>query len=241
MRCLKSMALAFGLMLSGPALAQETPPPVLSPAEQAEIAAAEANQADIATRPRWAEGPEVDYPEAERALGHHGAVRVRGLLGTDGRMRHAVVETSSRAPVLDANALAWVNASRFEPARNAAGEALPVMITVPVAFDSYRSSEGVGAAMYTCQQFVLDMDWYGQAFAEEGFREHDFYLMVRGLGFIARMGQTGDTRAALESNEAYLNRWMQAIAYCRAHPDRRFANAMHPEGDIIDGMARQRR
>lgn len=114
------------------------------------------------------------------------------------------------------------------------------MMSVPVGFYSYTSSVGVGAAMYTCPQFVLDMDWWKSAWAEEGLRDHQFYLMIRGLGTLARMGNGGGA-LSVESNESYATRWDRAIEYCRRHPDRRFADAMRPEGEYIDRMAAQHR
>lgn len=93
---------AILLATSAPrALAQQA----LTAEQQAEIAAAEVNREHIATRARWVDGPEANYPESERALGHHGTVMVRGLLGVDGRLRFVSIERSSRAPILDQSAL----------------------------------------------------------------------------------------------------------------------------------------
>jgi hypothetical protein len=91
--------------------------------------------------------------------------------------------------------------------------------------------------MYTCPQFVLDMDWFKQTWGEEGLSDHRLYLMIRGLGTIARLGAGGGA-ASIESNESYLRRWNRAIETCRDHPNWRFAQAMRPEGEYIDRMAR---
>jgi TonB family protein len=240
---------ALAIVMAGgvcAASAQEQPPlatqvQTFTPEQQAEIAAAEANTALIATRGAWLNGADPVYPDEERALGHHGRAEVRGLLGVDGRLRYATVSRSSRAPVLDQNALVAATAAEYRPARDASGNPIAVMIAVPIWFESYTSREGVGAAMYTCSQFVADMDWWKATWGEEELREHRFYLMIRGLGFIARSGGGGSVTANLESNESYLRRWNQAIETCREHPDRRFAQAMRPEGEYIDRMARQRR
>ncbi|MBI3437800.1 MAG: energy transducer TonB [Proteobacteria bacterium] len=244
MRTLGLLLVAFVALSGAVAAQQSAPPPVatdqqqtLSPAQQAEIAAGEANRERIVTRPRWIDGLALDYPDAERALGHHGEVRVRGLIGVDGRLRYATIEASSRAAALDQSALAYISAATFDPAKDANGASISITTTVPVGFYSYTSNQGVGAAMYTCRQFVLDMDWWRSAFPEKTFADHQFYLMIRGLGFLARMGQGGGA-LNVESNESFARRWTQAIETCRAHPERRFAQAMHPEGDIIDRMQR---
>ena len=218
-----------------PAAAQQA----LTPEQQAEIAAAEANTALIATRGAWISGPEAIYPDAERALGHHGRAEVRGLLGLDGRLRYAAISRSSRSPGLDASALAAATAGQYRPATDASGAPIATMITVPWTFYSFTSSEGVGAAMYTCRQFVLDMDWWKSAWPDEGLRNHTFYLMIRGLGALASM--RGGSITNVESNESYAARWDRAIETCREHPDRRFAQAIRPEGEMIDRMAQQRR
>jgi hypothetical protein len=141
--------------------------------------------------------------------------------------------------VLDANALAAAIAAAYRPAEDASGNPIAIMTTVPMEFYSYTSSEGVGAAMYTCRQFVLDMDWWRSAFPEKTFADHEFSLLIRGLGFVSRL-HMGAARA-LESNDAFARRWNEAIETCRSRPQARFADAMKPEGDVIDRMAEQHR
>lgn len=227
------------LLLSGAASAQDGSQ-ALSAEQQAEVAAAESNVALIATRPQWVSGPDPEYPEEERALGHHGRVEVRGVLGVDGRLRYTSISRSSRAPVLDQLALETVLASEYRPAKDASGNPIPVIFDAPVTFYSFTSSEGVGAAMYTCRQFVLDMDWFKATWDEEALRNHYFYLLVRGLGTIARLSSGGGI-GNIESNESYARRWDRAIETCREHPNRRFAQAMRPEGEYIDRMAANQR
>jgi TonB family protein len=231
-----SAVFAASIAFCGVSSAQEETP--LTHEQQAEIAAAEANTP--ATPGAWQSGAEAVYPDEERALGHHGRAEVRGLLGVDGRLRYATISRSSRAPVLDRSALDAALAAEYRPAKDASGNPIASVITVPMLFESYTSSEGVGAALYTCRQFVADMDWWKATWGEEALHEHRFYLMIRGLAFIARMGAGGGI-GNVESNESYLARWNRAIEYCRDHSDRRFAQAMRPEGDYIDRMAQQHR
>lgn len=219
---------------ANPAFAQE---PTLTPEQQAEIAAAEANTPLIVTRATLVSGPEAVYPAEERALGRHGRVEVRGLVGVDGRVRYAAVSRSSRAPALDAIALASVEGSLYQPAKDASGNPIPTMFTAARFFESYTSSEGVGAAMYTCPQFVADMDWFKETWGEEALGDHYFFVIVRGLSTVARMSNGGGI-GNIESNEAYLGRWNRAIETCRNRPNWRFAQAMRPEGEYIDNMAR---
>ncbi len=230
------LTLSLGwLAFAGIAAAQDPAEPTIE--QQAEIAAAEANASLIATPGAWLRGDEPVYPDAERALGHHGRVDVRGLLGVDGRLRYATIVGSSRSPGLDAVALASALADQYTPAKDASGNPIPVMFTTARAFYSFTSSEGVGAAMYTCPQFVLDMDWFKATWGEEALRDHYFYVLIRGLSTIARMSAGGGI-GAIESNADYAARWDRAIETCRDRPNWRFAQAMRPEGEYIDRMAR---
>src|SRR5947209_2135279 len=80
-----------GAPVAGIALADDE----LSPAAKSEIAAAEVNRALMRVRPEWKSGPRPEFPESERALGHHGVVKMRGILGVDGRVRYARVTRGS--------------------------------------------------------------------------------------------------------------------------------------------------
>lgn len=238
---LSSVIVAACLVLTGQALAQDQLPAAeLTPEQQAEVTAAAANVALIVTPGAYLSGEETAYPDEERALGHHGRVEITGVLGADGRLRYAAVSRSSRAPALDAIGLASALADQYAPARDAAGNAIPVTFTTSRSFYSFTSSEGVGAAMYTCPQFVLDMDWFKATWTEEDLRNHYFFLLVRGLGTIASLS-SGRGIGAVESNESYMSRWNRAIETCRDHPNWRFAQAMRPEGDYIDRMAANQR
>lgn len=241
LRVFAGLLLAVSLLaLHAPAAsAQASDAQAQTDIQQAEIAAAEANRARIARRPSFVSGPEPDYPESERALGHHGEVVVRGLLGTDGRLRYTTIATSSRAPALDQAALEAVSQWVFQPAADAEGEAIPVMTAVPTGFYSYTSAVGVGAALYTCRQFVLDMDWWIATFSDKPLSDHRFYTMVLGLGVVSRLHLGAERAFAAESTQDFQRRWMATIEACRARPEARFAEMIHPEGDIIDGMAAQ--
>lgn len=236
---LSSVIAAASFAFCATASAQEAPPSQFTPEQQAEIAAAEANGALVTNPGRWLSGAEAVYLDEERALGHHGRADVRGVLGLDGRLRYATIVRSTRAPVLDERALEAALAAEYRPAQDASGNPIVAMVTVPMSFYSFTSSEGVGAAMYTCPQFVADMDWFKATWSEEDLRNHYLFLLVRGLGAMSiTSGARGIT--GIESNESYMARWNRAIETCRDHPNWRFTQAMRPEGEIIERMAAAR-
>jgi len=74
-----------------------------------------------------------DYPPSARRQGIEGTVRVRVLVGPDGRVIQALVVKTSGDDSLDAAALKAVADWRFEPAQ-LDGEAVRAWASVPIAF-----------------------------------------------------------------------------------------------------------
>jgi protein TonB len=73
------------------------------------------------------------YPAAARARGAHGKVLVSVLVGVDGRVQSAEVQTSSGHADLDAEAVQAVRKWPFAPARRM-GTAVPERVLVPITF-----------------------------------------------------------------------------------------------------------
>ena len=200
--------LTFGLALvAGPATAQD------ATAEAAAMATAKTNRALAKVKPRWVSGDQPAFPEAEKALGHHGVVKVSGILGVDGRMSQTEVALSSGAPVLDALALASVKGALFEPARDAAGAPLPLAITVPFELYSYKSAgPGGGILRYSCGQFSRDMDWWRLTFPKAAPIDHELYATMRGIAALAQINSGRLDAAAIESlNADFAGSWSAAV------------------------------
>ena len=77
---------------------------------------------------------EPDYPPQCRRLGIEGSVRVKVLVGTDGRPRDVVIDRSSGDARLDEAAVVAVRKWRFEPARRD-GKAVQAPLVVPIRFE----------------------------------------------------------------------------------------------------------
>jgi protein TonB len=74
-----------------------------------------------------------DYPPSSRRLGIEGTVRVRVLVGADGRPREVTVKQGIGDAALDEAALLAVRRWRFEPARRN-GEPVAATVVVPIQF-----------------------------------------------------------------------------------------------------------
>ncbi|WP_232089987.1 energy transducer TonB [Sphingomonas sp. HMP6] len=183
--------------------------------------------------------PEQTYPDAERAAGHHGRVLVVGVVDVDGALTRAEVSASSRAPGLDAAALATARATRFEVRRDDKGQALPTPVRMAYEYDSFRSpGKGGGVLRYRCDQFVLDQDWWRSTFPPK--ERGEFYTMMLGLGTLAQLrgGKLDFTSASLADFEV---RWTKAIEACRAHPTTLMIDHLKPEGEWARRAAEPRR
>ena len=210
-----------------------------------EAAAVEAlsNLSRVKTQARWLSGGEVELPEAQRLAGHHGKVLVTGVLGVDGRLRWAMIKTSSGSPVLDSIAVSAALSAVFEPAKDADGKALSVPITIPQAFYNYRSAEpGGGLVRYTCRQFAADMDWWRATFPDRKWSDHELYTMIVGIAVLAKGNLAAGGAAGLKATLADVEtRWVKSIETCRAKPEKRFADVMQPEGRAIDALSKASR
>lgn len=253
------MRLAAAIIATATLLASQTsaaarqlvPPPSLiapasaeaSAADEAAAAEALSNLSRVKTRAKWISGGEVELPEAERLAGHHGKVLVTGVLGTDGRLRYAMLKAGSGSPVLDRIAVAASLSAVFEPAKDADGKPLSVPITIPFEFYAYKSAEpGGGLVRYSCKQFAVDMDWWRATFPDRKWSEHELYTMIVGIAVLAKGNLAAGGAAGLKSTLADVEaRWVQTIEKCRARPDKRFADIMQPEGKAIDALSKASR
>lgn len=97
---------------------QDTPAPVVAPAPPAPVAAAPAPVKRVAAKGRRGNTiGEEDYPSASLRAGEEGIVRVRFVIGTDGRVSECAVVESSGHPRLDQRSCEIIQRRwRFEPA-----------------------------------------------------------------------------------------------------------------------------
>lgn len=99
---------------------------LLAPAEalaQAQIPTLAELKAAGGTMPKTVSGPGADGKQAFFARGIQGEMMIGMTIGADGLVIETSIITSSRSPELDAFAASLIARTRFEPARNKAGEA----------------------------------------------------------------------------------------------------------------------
>lgn len=175
------------------------------------------------------------YDPAERALGHFGKVQIAAEVGSDGKLVNPVVEISSKAPALDAEAMRAATSSLYRPYHDAAGKPVTAPIKVSYDFNSYTSEGNIGGIMrYTCDQFARDHTWWKSAHGPK--ERSEIYHMMLGLGTIAS-NALANPAGMVEYVRAFEGRWDKAIRTCQAKPDKLFIDVFKPEGEFARRLA----
>jgi TonB family protein len=215
-----------GLMLLAlAAQSAELPASSASPA----MAAAIANKARAKTAPSFIKEPGYVRPEAARLAGEFGEVVLSGIIGEDGNVREARIETSSRSASIDAAALASVSSMLFEPARDAERKSLSIPAKLPLEYSHTGFHGPKGIAHYRCDQFVRDYDWWYRTWPAD--KQDRVFKTLRGFVVLADM-KSGKPTANFESE------WKGAIEACRRSPDKLMLDMLKPHGAFIRGMVR---
>lgn len=89
-----------------------------------------------ARQPRWVEGliGDNDYPRVAQKAGQDGRVVLAVYIDTNGRVRDVRLLKGSYES-LNQVALEKLKAARFEPARDASGQAIPCKLILPIRFE----------------------------------------------------------------------------------------------------------
>ena len=212
--------------------------PALSPqtaTETPEMADARANRTRMKTPPRFVSSDIADaYPEAARAQGAHGEVSVSVIVTRDGKIIQATIETSSRSKILDDFALARASAGRFEPAKDDAGNAIAVPITLITKFNTGLDGRDGGIAHYRCDQFVRDQDWWRAQWPAG--QDDTVYTVVRGVTVV--LGTSAVSRS-IPSKADFKRHWDETIEACRKQPESMLIDVLKPEGEYLRSLAAQ--
>ena len=180
-------------------------------AAQDQVADAAQIRADGGSLPVVAYAPPSDGKEMFFAQGIQGEVRVRVIIGIDGALREASIVGSSRSPELDAFALGLVRLMTFRPAKDKTGQPVAVVAQFPVELWKDSATNGTLAAK-SCGDFVIDSDWFRQAFPEKNPDQLRVWLLMTGIFFAQRYVREGKADVGPD---------FQAVYHaCRAKPKR---------------------
>lgn len=133
----------------------------LATAQAADAPPAPINAPAWKTPPRALRAVEPgEFPEEARRAGHFGIVRLSFTVDALGVVRDLQVSLSSRSPLLDAQAMRALIDLPFEPARDAAGQALAVKVQQELQF--------LQADVFAlgCEEMLAMEAWRAQAWPE---------------------------------------------------------------------------
>jgi TonB family protein len=236
--------LGFAILLTmSPAPRSEEAEPATS-AEDSAIAAAKANRRKVKTPPAMIsagiDGMKAAV-EAQRALGHHGEVVVVGILGADGRLRGAKIETGSRSQELDGLALEAARQSILSPAKDPTATPIPVWLSMPFSFKNRAFREGGGAHTYLCSEFTQDFGWWRAAWPDRPWSEHEFYKLMLGFGMLGILSEAKDDQAAIRRSVGDFElQWTSAIDGCPAKPNALVADFFGAAGRRAKSLSKLR-
>ncbi len=100
----------------------------------APVAAPAPVEIPVNVRAAYANNPQPGYPATSRRLNERGLVRLRALVGSDGRVQQIAVESSSGYNRLDNAAMEAVRDWKFAPARRG-DAAIAQWVIVPINFN----------------------------------------------------------------------------------------------------------
>ncbi len=171
--------------------------------------------AAIVKQPVAVAAPDPAYPQAAKALGEQGEVKLSGYVGTDGTISDIVVESSSRSVTLDELAVATFSRWTFSPAIDDAGKPVEARVVTTLAFWK-DSLETLGEK--TCADFVVDFDWHREAYPK-GEKPMRLALLIQGMGLL----YSGKYQREMDALKAdFPGAWARTYAQCRDHPEKRF-------------------
>lgn len=202
------VAAAALLGLSGAALAQTAPPaPPSAPAAAAKV-----------TKPKLLERVPFVYPAEALAQGHSGKVVHAVTVSSDGAVKAVKLVTSSRSPILDADAARVVSGLKFSPALDADGKPVDYTLTIPLDYQRWNDDGKDGNLLnYRCADFLIDNAWWASAHPGEKEAKPELYTMMVGLRFVMKPAR--DANSLKSMMDASKKDWERAESRCKAKPE----------------------
>ncbi|GGZ13696.1 energy transducer TonB [Novosphingobium colocasiae] len=176
-------------------------------------------------------GAVTDFPEAAKALGHHGKVVFSVLVGADGTLQASELVNSSHSPLLDAAATQALEKAKFRVAAMAGNRQGELRGQVVYKFYKWElPGDDRRFSGYSCADFTLDQDWWDSVSPEKnGKREPDALdrILLGSRTLLQPGGVFAGGLAGFRSMvAAHRAEWDAARMKCRSHPDQMFVDVL---------------
>jgi hypothetical protein len=160
-------------------------------------------------------------PADIKSSGAHGTVVLEGDIGPDAYGANVIVTQSSKSDAIDQFALnRYSHVSIGKDVLESGANRFQLTVHV---FNTRGMDFG---ANYSCQQAILDNDWYKQTFGTPDNEHTQLYLLIEAGGNI--MGRP--ELAFAKDHKRYDRVWSAAITTCRQDSEARFLDTIIKEG-----------
>lgn len=170
-----------------------------------------------ASAPIWSEiTVRGSVPAHIRPAGEHGTVVVEGDVTPEGKISNLAVTKSSGSLAIDDHARNSVNGQSM-PSDEMKKSPSRVRLNVEIYNPPYKDLQSMGSNL-SCEQAVLDADWYARTFLNSGLEKTPQYLFIKFSYSISDIPEL----AFVADRKNYDRTWAAALDACRKTPTSSF-------------------
>jgi TonB family protein len=129
-------------------------------------------------KPKMVDSKPLEYPEDAKRSGHQGTVVVEVTILANDTISAPVVKISSRSAILDQAAVLFIQRAKYTHGTDEQGNAIDIAVAIPVNF---RKDSSADLKEKTCDDFVVDYQWFTKTFPELNVGEMTIYKLTLGL------------------------------------------------------------
>lgn len=159
--------------------------------------------------------PPESYPEAAKAAGHQGVVKLRLSINTEGRVDDAQLIESSKSSILDAAAMERVKAWKLSPAIDSDDKPMAVKVVAPI---QYVKDSIVDLADKACSDLNVDVSWFRSVYPDKPVSDMHIYNLSLGLLAVG----AGSGPKILETSRKFSKAFDKTVERCAEKPDEKY-------------------
>lgn len=159
--------------------------------------------------------PPDSYPEAAKAEGHQGKVKLRLSINAEGSVQDVEVIESSKSAILDAAAVARVKAWELSPAIDSDNNPVAVKVVAPI---EYVKDSIVDLVDKTCSDLSVDVTWFRSVYPDKPISDMRIYNLS--LGLLAM--SAGSTSKILETSKKFSKAFEKTVERCADKPNEKY-------------------
>lgn len=155
------------------------------------------------------------YPEAAKAAGHQGVVKLRLSINTEGGVEDVEVTESSKSAILDAAAVEHVKAWKLSPAIDSDDKPVAVKVVVPIEYGKDSIVDLPGKA---CSDLTVDVSWFRTVYPDKPLSDMRLYNLSLGVLAVG----AGSAPKILETSRKFSKAFDKTVERCAQKPDEKY-------------------